>query len=214
MTTILAIAPVIVLLVYFYCQDRYDKEPLSKLAEAFFVGMIVVLQIQYLQDLLLDISTHIAWQAFIVAGLVEEGIKLMALRFTIYRDKHFNEQVDGIIYAVFLGLGFALAETIVLSVDHSTSIVRAVTAVPAHAMFACVMGYYLGKYKFHSKRNLLAYALFVPAVLHGVYNYLLMCGHTWALISFVPYLIALWVIGIRDTDIHLRNSRFRRKSNV
>ena len=195
----------------FYFKDKYDREPIQKLIEVFIIGAVVVLQIQYLQDWLLYFSTSIIFQSFIVAGLVEEAVKFVALKYTIFRDKEFNEQVDGIVYAVFLGLGFALVETFVLSTNYTTDIVRSVTAIPAHALFACVMGYYLGKFKFHKKWHILFFALVIPAFSHGLYDYFIMCNYQWGLFLFVPYLVVLWIVGIRDTELLLDNSRFKKR---
>ena len=54
------------------------------------------------------------------------------------------------------------------------------SAVPAHATFAVLMGYFLGKAKFEQKKEHYAiYALLVAALFHGAYDYFLF-------ISFVP----------------------------
>jgi len=78
-----------------------------------------------------------------------------------------------------------------------TGIIRALTAVPAHAIFGITMGYYLGLAKFipGEKRNLLLKAFFYPLILHGIYNFLLLSGHPVLLLLFIPYLIYLWRSG-------------------
>ena len=182
------------LLVYFYYQDR-NREPLRRLMEAFFVGAALSLQVSFLQDLL-PLPGHILFAAFISAGLVEEGIKLIALRLTLFRSKDFTQAVDGITYAVFLGLGFATVENLYYIASVEIGIVRAVTAVPAHALFAVAMGYYLGKYRFSGDKTELLLALYMPVILHGVYNYLILSGTAWGLFLFVPYLVFLWWLGM------------------
>ena len=51
--------------------------------------------------------------SFIVAGLVEEGLKALVLIPDLLKEKNFNERLDGIIYSVFLSLGFATIENII-----------------------------------------------------------------------------------------------------
>lgn len=197
-----------VLLLYFYYQD-INKEPIKRLVEAFFIGIIISLQIDWLQNQVLIFSS-VAFQAFIVAGLIEEGLKLGALKLTLFRNKYFSARVDGITYAVFLSLGFATAENIILVSNFEMGIVRAFTATPAHALFAVSMGYYLGRYKFNQEnKKLLFMALLVPTLLHGIYNYLIMSGNQILLFLFVPYVIYLWV---KSTNkINKLNEKFKQK---
>ena len=51
--------------------------------------------------------------SFIVAGVVEEGLKELVLIPNLLKEKSFNERLDGIIYSVFLSLGFATIENII-----------------------------------------------------------------------------------------------------
>jgi RsiW-degrading membrane proteinase PrsW (M82 family) len=71
---------------------------------------------------------------------------------------------------------------------------RMFTAVPAHATFAILMGFYLGKAKFEHKKSYYAiHALAVATLFHGAYDYCLF-------ISFVPGIVfgalASLVVGI------------------
>jgi RsiW-degrading membrane proteinase PrsW (M82 family) len=70
-------------------------------------------------------------------------------------------------------------------------ITRAFTAVPAHAMFGVMMGYWLGKAKFvPSKRKKYLLAAFIyPFLFHGFYDFILMSGKQILLILFIPFVI-------------------------
>ncbi len=192
MNLLASITTTAILLMYFYYAD-YNREPAIRVIEAFLIGMAISLQISHVQ-LNFPIASHIIFHAFIIAALVEELIKLLALRLTLFRNPDFTHAVDGITYAVFLSLGFATAENIITINNFEVGIIRAFTATPAHALFAVSMGYYLGLYKFnrHDKRLLLL-ALLIPTLLHGIYNYLIMSDTKWGLVLFVPYVIFLWV---------------------
>ncbi len=182
---------IIVISLYFYYIDP-NQEPLKRLAEAFILGFAISLQVDWLQNFIPAID-NIAYISFIHAGLIEEGVKLLVINLTLFRNRYFTQKVDGITYAVFLSLGFALAENLVLIQDVGTGIVRAFTAVPAHALFAVSMGFYVGKFKFLNKKQYLLLALIVPVLLHGVYNLLIFSQSFWGLIIFIPYIVFLWV---------------------
>ena len=87
------------------------------------------------------------YTGYIVAGFSEELWKLLLLMWVIWRSPHFDEYFDGIVYAVYLSLGFACVENIgyVLQGDDQmfTALMRGVLAVPAHFLFAVTMGYYV-----------------------------------------------------------------------
>jgi len=182
------------LLLFFYYSDA-NREPPERVIEAFFLGAVISLQIAFLQAAL-SLPGAIWFAAFISAGLFEEGVKLAALRLTLFRNPDFTAPVDGITYAVFLSLGFATVENIAHVVTFEMGLVRAVTAVPAHALFAVSMGYYLGRYKFEGDRKLMLYALAVPVLLHGGYNYLILSETAWGTVLFIPYVVFLWWKGM------------------
>ena len=195
MAFIITLVTTFILLFYFYYED-HNREPLNCLVEAFAIGAAISLQVSFLQTVI-PLPAHILFAAFIGAGLIEEGMKLVALRLTLFRHPSFTAPVDGITYAVFLSLGFATVENVIHATTAEIGLVRAFTAVPAHALFAVSMGYYLGRYKFdRNDKVLLFLALYVPAVLHGLYNYLILSGTKWAMVLFVPYVIFLWVNGL------------------
>lgn len=204
MGIIITLATTLILLLYFYYED-HNREPLRCLVEAFLIGAVISLQVSFLQGML-PFSSNILFAAFISAGLVEEGIKLGAVRITLFRHPEFTKQVDAITYCVYLGLGFAAVENLYYAASVELGIVRALTAVPAHALFAVSMGYYLGQYKFQPNDKVLLFlALYVPVMLHGIYNLLILSGTTWGMILFVPYVGFLWYIGL------LKHSKLNRE---
>ena len=180
----------LIIMLYFYYIDP-NKEPVKRLIEAFIIGFAVSLQIDYLQNIIPKFENYIV-VAFISAGLIEEGVKLLALQLTLFRSRFFTQKIDGITYAVFLALGFAIAENLVLVQDVSIGIIRAFTSTPAHALFAVSMGFYVGKYKFKENKKYLLLALFIPVMLHGVYNLLIFSQSLWGLLIFFPYVAFLW----------------------
>ncbi len=203
----IALAPVLIIAIYIYLRDRYEREPLKILLKALLTGMFIVIPILLVETVLDGLFFHehpavnALWDAFAVAAITEESFKFMAFMLLFYRSRDFNEIFDGIVYAVFISLGFAAVENVlyIFSGGINTGMVRAFTAVPAHAVFGVIMGYNLGFFKFaHRKRLHYAFlALVSPIIWHGLYDYLIMSGYSFLLILFVPLVVIIWITGIR-----------------
>lgn len=190
-----AIAPVCIIILYIYIKDKYEKEPKRLLLLSFISGAIVSIVITTILysgfDYFLPLKNHFSIQqqlvkAFFVVGLTEEFSKYVIVRYVSQPRKAFNEPFDGIIYAVMVSMGFAATENImyVIQGGYEVAIVRAFTAVPAHAAFAILMGYYMGKAKFSNHRILLNFTgLFLAIFFHGTYDFFL----------FIDYIPGVWL---------------------
>ncbi len=219
-----AIAPSAAFMYYFYMKDKYEKEPRRLLIKAFLLGAISVIPI-----LMVEMSLNVferadesliaaGYTAFIVAGLVEEAFKFLMFYLLIWRNNEFNEMYDGIVYGVFISLGFATVENIgyVLSTGFSVAFLRSITAVPAHAMFGVAMGYHLGIAKFVRqpyKSRYFRRGLIVPVLLHGIYDFILLSHRYYIMSVFVIYMIYLWRRGIRNVRELVECSPFRDDSD-
>ena len=191
----LSISPGIFIMVTIYNLDEYDKEPLWLLALAFIFGAINLhLDIDIL-DFLFSLITaendfiRIGEEALSV-GFTEELLKFLVVMLIIYPNKNFDEPFDGIVYSVFVGMGFATAEnmTFVLQGGAGLAVMRMLSAIPAHFVFAVIMGYYLGKAKSSKDSQFLfiGLSLLIPVLIHSLYDYFLF-------LDFVP---GLWIGGI------------------
>lgn len=224
MTVILtAIAPVIIILFYIYFRDKYEKEPLRLLLLSIMAGVIIVLPVIFLERLISSFNPfgggefptvgYAAYESFLVASLVEEGFKFLAVYLLFWHNPDFNEKFDGILYAVFISLGFAAVENIlyVSRGGFDVAFVRAFTAVPAHALFGVRMGYYLGIARMYPelRRSYLPLAFIYPFILHGFYDFILMAKTGWLLFLFVPYLVYLYYAGFRKMKVTSDSSVFR-----
>lgn len=226
---ILSLAPVIILAFWVYTRDKYDKEPIRKLILALVAGALVPIPVLLLNyGVLMHFIPENAFQAalhkaFVQAAFAEEGFKMLAFMLLFWKSKDFNERFDGIVYAVFISLGFAAVENVLYVTGNGwqTGVMRALTAVPGHALDGVVMGYFIGRAKFDplKRRVLLAYALIVPVLLHGAYDALLflipVLEDSWAysgaglLVTFVLFLLFLWRLGLRHMSRLSDQSKFR-----
>jgi RsiW-degrading membrane proteinase PrsW (M82 family) len=189
----LALAPGVAIALYIYLKDKHEREPLGLLLMSFFYGVLsifVTLFISWPLEMLVinkQDAAELFADAFFKVALVEEFSKFIFIRFILFRNKNFNEPFDGIVYATMVGMGFATLENILYVYQYgmATGILRMFTAVPAHACFAILMGYYLGRAKFTHQKNLYytLLALISATVFHGLYDYFLF-------ITFVP---GIWI---------------------
>ena len=190
----LALAPALAIMIYIYIKDKYEREPVKLLLKNFGLGATASIVITLIIGLVLKLIFPTAdplsvaeqfFKAFIIVALVEEFSKYIIVRYYAQRNKEFDEPFDGIVYAVMVSMGFAALENIlyVYQFGMANGIVRAFTAVPAHASFAIIMGYYMGKAKFaptkKEKIKLNLTGLFAATLFHGAYDFFLF-------INFIP----------------------------
>lgn len=231
---ILSLAPVLIIAGYIYFRDKYEKEPLRLLVIALLAGALTVIPILFVERFLSTFTDYFyglmaaAWKAFVVAAFTEELFKFLALYLLIWKSREFNDKYDGIVYSVFISLGFAAVENVlyVFGNGYGTGIMRAFTAVPAHAIFGITMGFYFGMARFYTKKedHLKRKALLIPVLLHGIYDFILFTGIDWLSIVFIGFLIYLYYSGLKrvrelrkqsiyNTDWDLMNNKFSKPSN-
>ncbi len=219
-----AIAPVIIILAYIYFRDKYEKEPIKLLVIALISGMLTVIPVLFVEGFIVDIGEHFdfsqrVWAfytAFGVAAFSEEAFKFIAFLLIIWRSKEYNERFDGIVYAVFISLGFAFVENVKYLMSYGTEIafMRGILAVPAHALFGVTMGYYFSLSKFSvlkkDKNKFFAFAIIFPIILHGSYDFILMADEPMGMLAFIPFIIYLWKTGFKRMHILSENSQFNK----
>jgi RsiW-degrading membrane proteinase PrsW (M82 family) len=161
--------PAMLWLAYFYEQDRHEPEPKYfvfgvYLLGAFFAGPVAEFTVEQVMPVSAAPRTFDAFSidrlvyAFLVLGLAQELCKYVAVRYTIYLSQEFDEPMDGIIYMTAAGIGFATYENyhyfmrLEGDILLTTGAAHAVVTTLAHACFAGVLGYALGRAKFSRAR--------------------------------------------------------------
>ncbi|MBT1703093.1 PrsW family glutamic-type intramembrane protease [Chryseosolibacter indicus] len=208
----IALAPGVAIMLYIYLKDKHEREPLHLLITSFLYGAfstLVTLVISWPLNTFLilkegDIVDEF-FTAFFKVALVEEFSKFFFVRFILYPNRNFNEPFDGIVYAVMVSMGFATLENIMYIFEYGfqTGILRMFTAVPAHATFGVMMGFYLGKSKFTHSRTLYFgfLALIAPTIFHGSYDYF------WFIAEVKDVWAGIWVFAIISLVLGLILSR-------
>lgn len=237
-----AVLPAIILCVYVFRKDRVEKEPLGLLLLLFFLGALSCFPAATVETVLLTVVDKLFKpfgyvnsggalvlsetmfyiynfvKYFFVVALVEEAFKFLILYFVTKKSNDFNCLFDGMIYAIFVSLGFAALENIfyVLEYGFSNALMRAVLSVPAHMFFAVMMGYYYTfwhidekainmerklKQTFPTDTNVVAFApsssryktLLVPVLAHGLYDFCCTAGTGLSFFVFIIFVIYMYV---------------------
>jgi RsiW-degrading membrane proteinase PrsW (M82 family) len=178
----LAIAPVIAIIWYLTFLDTLNKEPFKMLVLTFIFGLLSVVPAVLLEmfggNLLGEVNTvsKAFLQAFVVVAFSEELAKYFFLRAFVFKRKEFDEPYDGIIYAIMISMGFAALENVmyVMQGGFNVGVLRMFTAVPAHATFAILMGYWVGRAKMENKPYLNWLGLLSAVAFHGLYDFFLL----------------------------------------
>jgi RsiW-degrading membrane proteinase PrsW (M82 family) len=193
---LLALAPCLFLLWYFYHRDKYEPEPKKKIIKIFLLGALMVIPAGLLEmgigagvDALVGGIPHAFIMSFFVIAPIEELLKYFTVKKWIYRSLEFDEVMDGIVYTVAASLGFATVENILYVFQHGieVAIARAFLAIPGHAFFGALMGYYIGMAKFNKEREstLLFKGILLAVFFHGLYDFLLLTQTVLALLVII-----------------------------
>lgn len=186
----LAVLPALILIFYTYQQDKLQREPVKNLVKAFFYGCgsvfaSLLISVPFMNMGLFPAEiqsySHAFRTAFFGAAIPEESAKLLLLWLFLRKCKDFDERMDGIVYAVCIGMGFAAFENIeYLFASGSdwitTGLGRSITAIPGHFGFAVLMGYYYSLNHFDRYRSPgAAWKMWLyPVLAHGLYDFVAM----------------------------------------
>lgn len=219
---VLAIIPVVIILTYIYLKDR-NKEPWSLLIKLFVLGVASCFLVLFVSELLFKVfpfmSKDTAYMtffetmaySFIGVALVEEFCKWLMTFLGAYNHKAYDEVYDGIVYSVYVSLGFACLENILyvfMNNSIAVGISRGILSVPGHACDAVFMGYYLSLAKVYAsqgkksleKKNLVLSVL-VPTILHGIYDFCLFANMDILLLVFFVFVITIYVFAIKKIKL-------------
>jgi RsiW-degrading membrane proteinase PrsW (M82 family) len=209
-----AIAPGLFWLWYFLKRDHLRPEPRFLIRRIFFLGMGAGLTAAIIEWIILGHpalaldggSTGSIITAASLIGLIEEGMKFLAVYLGVYRRTEFNEVLDGIVYAVAASMGFATLENVayVLQGGIGVGLLRAVLSVPGHAFFAALMGFNMGMAKFAREAEWawLISGWLLASLAHALYDAMIFTRTDLAFLVF-PLVLVLW----RVTVVQSRHAR-------
>ena len=240
-----ALFPAVALCIYIFKKDRVEKEPIGLLLGLLSLGALMCFPAAEIETIFFDgiesifmpytveyggehylvgntYKLYNACKYFIGVAFVEEGCKFLIVYFVTRKNKNFNSLFDGLVYAVFVSLGFAALENVfyVLENGWMNALMRAVMSVPGHMFFAVLMGYYYSLWHIYEKakkkeqelkraglisknaveisgKSYLIFSLLMPTLAHGLYDYCCTLGTTLATIVFYAFLLFLYIYCFR-----------------
>ena len=231
-----ALIPSIIIMAYVFGKDRVEKEPIGRLIALFIFGCLASIPVVLLSDSVENLFKSIVevknvgtfyLYVLITIAMLEEGFKFLVLVILTWKAKSFNCLFDGIVYAVFVSIGFATLENVLYVVlsksgGFDVAMIRAISAVPGHAINAVFMGALYGMAKYYSfwgrtgasARNIIL-ALIVPMLTHAFYDTTAMLKSEkaeWIWLAFVVVstIVAICVIrrfSKKDDYIDLRSQK-------
>ncbi len=236
-----ALLPAIILCIYVFKKDRVEKEPVGLLIRLLLFGAACcipaalmevtfsgVLEALFTDYIFIDsrgiefISDDVFYlyhflEYFVGVALIEEGCKWFVLLYATKRNKEFNSLFDGLIYAVFISIGFAAFENIFYVLENGwiNAIMRGILSVPGHMFFAVLMGYHYSfwhiadkagtierqlkaegivqsRTEISGKRQMIL-SLLMPVLAHGLYDFCCTLDSGIGVLAFYAFIIVLYV---------------------
>jgi len=210
----LAYAPSLALLWYFYHKDRYEPEPKRYVIMTFIYGALnsVVIAV-FFETLLFHIIPATALTVALVASIVEEPAKAFVIRVP-YNAEQMDGIMDGVVYGVAAGLGFAATENLFygLGFGAGITIVRALLTPIAHGVWSATVGVGFGLKS--EGKNFLPFLLLLAIVLHFFWNYSVFLAEgdsmyfsVVALLILVNLALILYLVkkGLKEDEIRFSN---------
>ncbi len=189
---VITVGPALLLLWLFKKWDEKRPEPPGAVRNVMLLGLATCIPAAIIENIeqaalgksFMGAQGHFP-EAFFLAACTEEALKLSVVLLFVYRKEYFNEVMDGILYVAASSIGFALLENILYVLSSggnpSVAIMRAISAVPMHALGSGIMGYFIGRAKM-SKGSAMGWILpgfGVGVLIHGMYDWSLMSGGTY-----------------------------------
>ena len=212
-----AVLPAAFLLYRVYKMDTIEKEPWSILRKLLLWGALSGIPAALVESLLTGVVQNLLQEGtllynfvfgFIVAALVEESFKFFFLYKFTFKNPAFNYRFDGVVYAVFVSMGFAILENVlyVFQGGLGVALSRALLALPRHAACGVYMGIAYGQQKVNSLYKSASFGsvaracLPVPILIHGFYDSCAFSAENYPifLLVFVVFVILVFILTLRQ----------------
>ena len=198
---IAALLPCVVVGYYIFKKDSVESEPSGLLLKLFFLGCLSTIPAIALESVGMRIlagtgltgTALILAENFLVVGLAEELCKRFMLHLGSWKDPAFNYLFDGVVYGVFVALGFAGLENI------------------GYIMF---MGQFYGlekaytRYGYPSKARSSAFmSLLIPVLIHGFYDFAASMEEDVYFYVWIGFVIVMDIIAVTMVKKYAQNDQ-------
>ncbi len=195
---------------YHYYHDRHRPEPVFNLLLCAGLGVAASYLSRYLYlglELLnlrydaveLAFTSLPALFAYAVLGIgvTEELAKMLPFLIVVLRFKALDEPLDSIVYGSFLALGFSLMENLHYTdfLSRNEAIARGFAGPLVHIVFTSVWAYHIGLARLEGRSVVAAAVIWLAAaaVLHGIYDFVVLGFPAPALIVAALVIVGVWL---------------------
>lgn len=206
--------PVLFWAAYHYHKDRLLPEPPGNLLLTFTLGMLAagisaalysglgVIGLRFDAGHLADTNAWALLAYTVLAiGPIEEIAKLLPFLVVVLRFRHLDEPMDGIIYASFIGLGFAAVENWQYLEYLTTleAVARGFASPVIHILFASIWGHWVARAHLAGRPILpsVIISTAVASALHGIYDFIVILNPRFALPAAALMIVAIWIWRLR-----------------
>ncbi len=208
------VAPAALWAAYHYFKDRHRPEPLRNLVLAFALGIgaailstwgyqaLDLIGLRYdAYELAVTNRVGLFLYSILAIGVIEETAKFLPFWLVILRLAHFDEPIDGIVYASLIAVGFASYENghYLQFLSTQEALARGLSAPLVHAMFASIWGYICGRARLRGEPLLPAalLGLALAALAHGLYDFITIGLPAWVRPVSALLILGVWIWRMR-----------------
>ncbi len=218
----LSVVPIVIVLPVMLWLDRVEPEPHAALAHAFLWGATVSVLVAGTVNSIVTVSTNETIGAVVSAPLIEEAMKGAGILWALRRHE-IDGIMDGIVYAGWVGLGFAVIEDVTYFVaqDDTASlaavfVVRALFSPFAHPLFTAWTGLAVGRAVSRGQRPFPAalWGFGLSVLSHAAWNGSLSAADRWgdsgaivALVGLVGFMILFFTFAVVLYRVRRREER-------
>lgn len=181
---LLGLVPLFIVVPVLQWFDRVEPEPLAARLHALFWGASVAVLLSIIVNTVVDLTVGSTVAAVVSAPLIEESTKALGVVYAVRR-KEIDGVMDGIVYAGWVALGFAVVEDFTYFATASdqgalipTFIARAILTPFAHPLFTAWIGLAVGRAVARSKPTFpsILWGLGLAIATHAFWNGSLVLG--------------------------------------
>lgn len=167
--SLIAILPALVLCGYVFYKDRVEKEPVGLLAILFGAGALSFIPSVFIEHIILKYldtafgvlksisaegivtftsaktkAAYLALCAFLGFSVIRILLQWLVVFLITFKNKNFNYLFDGVVYSVFVSLGFTVSENIRFLLQNDTELLlpKLISSVPYGLLSGIIMGYF------------------------------------------------------------------------
>lgn len=153
----LAVSPLLVIVGILILKYRFSIKNLSNIWNAILLGILTV-ALFYIANYVAEQRFHgnfnsmkrMTFYAFVVIAFSAEIMKFLVLRFAFYNRSNFLGPIEGIVYSIFIGLGYSVIAVILFTfnlvgIGNNEDVLLFLYTYPvANIIFAIAMGFFVG----------------------------------------------------------------------